>query len=241
MLKCSLWAFLPPVYSAFTAAGLWVVYFVALRDGKIAPLGSKYRSMNGSLYPPYISVAGNFPKASCIFSEVMNLSAFVGFIIGFLRYLQLKPKVTAAWLNVGSLLGFSAGCFGMTLIGNFQLFTDMITHNIGALLTFGVGTLFCWAQSYITMTVNIQNEGRKTGIVRFLLSGFITVCFILYISLQLQHLHAQAAQSQWALVMFFLLFISTFAVEFRHSRFVTVCTEDCRSPVSLSESQEMQP
>nr|XP_046231978.1 transmembrane protein 150C-like isoform X2 [Scatophagus argus] len=172
MLKCSLWAFLPPVYSAFTAAGLWVVYFVALRDGKIAPLGSKYWSMNGSLYPPYISVAGNFPKASCIFSEVMNLSAFVGFIIGFLRYLQLKPKVTAAWLNVGSLLGFSAGCFGMTLIGNFQV----------------------------------------------------------------QQQHGQAAQSQWALVMFFLLFISTFAVEFRHSRFVTVCTEDCRSPVSLSES-----
>ncbi|XP_075932446.1 transmembrane protein 150C isoform X2 [Anarhichas minor] len=240
MRSCSLWALLPPVYSVFTAAGLWVVYFVAVNDEKIAPLGSKYR--NGSLYPPYISIAGNSPPASCIFSEVMNLSAFVGFIIAVLRFLQLRRRMDKQWLNVCSLVAFSIGCFGMTLIGNFQLFSEEMIHNAGTFMTFGLGTLFCWLQSYITLRVNLRNEGRKAGLLRFLLSGSITVCMILYFSLMAQRLHMQAAQSQWALVMFFLAFLATFAIEFRHSRFYIVCTDDSAVPSeSLSDPSRYQP
>lgn len=54
-------------------------------------------------------------------------------------------------------------------------------HNLGTFMTFGLGTLFCWLQSYITLRVNIRNEGRTAGIVRFLLSGTITLCMILCI------------------------------------------------------------
>ncbi|XP_060917628.1 transmembrane protein 150C [Labrus mixtus] len=233
MFGFSLWALLPPVYSGLTAAGLWVVYFVAVYDEKIVPLGTKYRR-NGSLYPPYISVAGNFPPASCIFSEVMNLAAFVGFIIAFLRYLQLKRKISKH-LNIVTLLAFSFGCFGMTLVGNFQIFVDEIIHNLGTFMTFGLGTLFCWLQSFITLRVDLKNEGRKTGIMRFLLSGIITVCMILYFSLISQRLHGEAAQSQWALVMFFLIFLSTFGIDFRHNRFDLVCTDNCGRPESHSE------
>lgn len=236
MLRFSPWALLPPIYSACTAAGLWVVYIVAVSDERIVPLGTK-RRRNGTHYPPYISIAGNFPPASCIFSEVMNLSAFFGFIIVVLRYLQLKPRLDKAWLNVGSLAAFSAGCFGMTLVGNFQLFNDEMIHNLGTFMTFGLGTLFCWLQSYITLRVNIRNEGRTAGIVRFLLSGTITLCMILYFSLMPQGLHVQATQCQWALVMFFLFFIGTFAIEFRHSRFSAVCTDDSGTPVNLTLSE----
>ncbi|XP_044030830.1 transmembrane protein 150C isoform X2 [Siniperca chuatsi] len=202
----------------------------------IAPLGSKYRKINGSFYPPYISIAGNSPPASCIFSEVMNLAAFVGLIIAVLRYLQLKHIIDKVWLNVGSLVIFSIACFGMTLVGNFQLFTQKMIHNIGAFLAFGLGMLFCWAQSYITLRVNIKNEGRKAAIIRFLLSGSITVCMIAYFSLMSQRLHMQAAQCQWALVMFFLIFLGTFAIEFRHSRFDLVCTDDSERPLSQGET-----
>ncbi|XP_041667366.1 transmembrane protein 150C isoform X2 [Cheilinus undulatus] len=225
MMRCSPWALLPPVYSGLTAVGLWVV-------------------RNGSLYPPYISVAGNFPPASCIFTEVMNLAAFVGFIIAVLRYLQLKNKINRK-LNIISLVVFSIGCFGMTLVGNFQLFADELIHNLGTFLTFGMGTLFCWIQSLITMRANIKNEGRKTSILRFLLSGIITVSMILYFSLISQHFHMQASQSQWALVMFFLIFLSTFAIEFRHFHFDLICTDYFGSPEShseiLSETSTYQP
>ncbi|XP_070706812.1 transmembrane protein 150C [Pempheris klunzingeri] len=229
------WALLPLVHSVITGAGLWVVYFVAVYDEKIAPLGSKYKRTNGSFYPPYISIAGNFPPASCIFSQVMNLSAFLGFIVVVLRYLQLKPILDKQWLNVGCLVAFSAGCFGMTLVGNFQLFAEEMIHNLGTFMTFGLGTLFCWVQSYITLKVNMQNEGRKAGVLRFLLSGSITVSMILHFSLMPQGLHMQAAQCQWALVMFFLIFLGTFAIEFRHNRFETVVTDNSGRPVLPSE------
>ncbi|KAK1884530.1 Transmembrane protein 150C [Dissostichus eleginoides] len=109
------------------------------------------------------SVAGNSPPASCIFSEVMNLAAFVGFILAVLRYLQLKHTVVSQCLNACSLLAFSFACFGMTLVGNFQIFTEDMIHNFGTLMTFGLGTLFCWVQSYITLRANLKNEGRKAG------------------------------------------------------------------------------
>ncbi|XP_068191605.1 transmembrane protein 150C isoform X2 [Antennarius striatus] len=233
MLKWSPWALLPLSFSLFTAGGLWVVYYIAVSDGTIAPLGSPYRG-NGSLYAPYISIAGNNPPASCVFSEVMNLSAFLGFLIAILRYLQLKHRIQV-WLNVVTLVGFSFVCFGLTLVGNFQLFHQTIIHNIGTFMTFVLGTLFCWVQSFITLRVNMNNEGKVVGVARFLLSAVITVCMVVYMTLMSQKLHVQAAQWQWALVMSFLTFFGTFAIEFRHSSFEAVCIELCVQPVSVSE------
>ncbi|KAL0965775.1 hypothetical protein UPYG_G00285540 [Umbra pygmaea] len=233
MRKFSPWMFLPILYSLFTATGLWVVYFMAVQDEKITPLSSEYKK-SGPKKPPYISLAGDTPPASCVFSEVMNLAAFVGIIIGVLRYLQLKPRVPKPWLNIGSLVVFSLACFGMTLVGNFQFSSDERIHNVGTFMTFGAGTLFCWVQSVITLKVNLRNEGRKAGIPRFLLSTAITVCMLLYFPLLAQRLHMHASRAQWALVMFFLGFIATFAIEFRHYHFEIVCMDDHEPPLSLS-------
>ncbi|RXN11802.1 transmembrane protein 150C [Labeo rohita] len=230
MRKCSPWMFLPVMFSFFTAAGLWVVYFIAVEDEKITPLSSEYKRSE-SKSPPYISIAGNAPPASCVFSQVMNMAAFVGFILGVLRYLQLKPRVHKPWLNIGSLVALSLACFGMTLVGNFQLSNDEELHNIGTSMTFGLGTLFCWVQSFMTLKVNLRNEGRRAGIPRFLLSG-ATSDF----ALMAQRLHMHAARAQWALVMFFLTYLGTFAIEFRHYHFEIVCSDDQDPPLSLSES-----
>lgn len=234
MLSFSPWAFLPPTFSVFTAGGLLVVYFNAISDEKIVPLGAKNWRTNGTFYPPYISISGNFPPNSCLFSEVMNLAAFMGFVIGVLRYLQLKPRLDKQWLNFGSLVAFAIGCFGMTLVGNYQVFTDEVTHNVGTLSAFGLGTVFCWIQSFITLRANIRNEGKKAAILRFLLSGIITLCMVLHFGLASQSLHTEAAQFQWALVMSFLVFIGTFGIEFRHNRFGLVCTDNAGRPVSLT-------
>ncbi|XP_026210986.1 transmembrane protein 150C-like [Anabas testudineus] len=236
MWNCSPWVLLPPIYSTFTAVGLWLVYFVAIEDKKIEPLTSQNRTRDGSSYFPFISIAGNFPPASCIFSEVMNLAAFVGFIIAVLRYFQLKHRIDNPFLNTSSLVAFSVGCLGMTLVGNFQLFTQERIHNLGTSMAFGLGTMFCWVQSYITMKVNLRNEGMKVAIVRVLLSGCITVCMMLYPFLLSQDISMPAARCQWALVMFFLIFLGTFAIEFRHYRFDVICTENCACPVGTSET-----
>lgn len=235
-------ALLPPVFSVLTAAGLWLVYYDAVSEEIAAPLGAPnapnilkspshlpHRERNGSLYVPFISVVGNFPPASCFFSEVMNLAAFVGFIFAVLRYCQLRHRMDRQWLNLWSLVSFSAVCFGMTLVANFQLSSGRMgkmIHNTGTLLAFGVGTLFCWLQSCITLRANLHNEGRIAGIIRFLLSGSITICMLLYGSLKAQRFYMEAAQCQWALVMLFLIFFSTFAIEFRHDHFYIVCTDN---------------
>ncbi|XP_057187847.1 transmembrane protein 150C [Triplophysa rosa] len=235
MKNCSLWMFLPLMFSLFTAAGLWVVYFIAVEDEKITPLSSEYKRAE-SKPPPYISIAGNAPPASCVFSQVMNMAAFVGFILGVLRYLQLKARVHKPWLNTGSLVALSLACFGMTLVGNFQLANDEKLHNIGTSMTFGLGTLFCWVQSFMTLKVNLRNEGKRAGIPRFLLSVAVTSCMLLYFALMAQRLHMHAARAQWALVMFFLTYLSTFAIEFRHCHFEMVCSDNQELPLSLSES-----
>lgn len=134
-------------------------------------------------------------------------------------------------------------------------------------MTFGLGTVFCWVQSYITLKVNLRNEGLRVAVLRFLLSGCVTVCMMLCIlSLSMgvsllslgcqllvsstvilnspgtdplllsQNITVPAARCQWALVTFFLVFLGTFAIEFRHCCFDVTCTESSGRPVGTSET-----
>ncbi|KAM6903076.1 transmembrane protein 150C [Xenentodon cancila] len=290
MLNFSLWALLPPLFSVCTASGLWLVaasgFTAQVRASPLPTKTERFTALNmfclcsrngsGSPYPPFISVTGQFPPASCIFSEVMNLTAFTAFIIGLLRYVQLKNRIDKAWLNTVSVVIFSIACVGMTIVGNFQLFTLWTIHMVGTEVAFGLGTLFCWMQSYITLRVNLNNEGKPTAIARFLLSASITLCIILkfstpvrttrwqqsatkvnsnYVKFGLEYLVVRmtqenvlqrveerssvvllhpafntfskmnSARCQWAVVMLFLVFISTFGIEFRHGHFSLLCAK----------------
>lgn len=178
--KCSVWMFLPLVFTLFTSAGLWIVYFIAVEDDKILPLNSAERKP-GVKHAPYISIAGDEPPASCVFSQVMNMAAFLALVVAVLRFIQLKPKVLNPWLNISGLVALCLSSFGMTLLGNFQLTNDEEIHNVGTSLTFGFGTLTCWIQAALTLKVNIKNEGRKVGIPRVILSASITLCVVLCI------------------------------------------------------------
>uniref|UniRef100_A0A803VSY2 Transmembrane protein 150C n=1 Tax=Ficedula albicollis TaxID=59894 RepID=A0A803VSY2_FICAL len=180
--KCSVWMFLPLVFTLFTSAGLWIVYFIAVEDNKILPLSVSDRKP-GSKRPPYISIAGDAPPASCVFSQVMNMAAFLALVVAVLRFIQLKPKVLTPWLNISGLVALCLASFGMTLLGNFQLSNDEEIHNVGTSLTFGFGTLACWIQSALTLKINLKNEGRKAGIPRVALSASITLCVVLCILL----------------------------------------------------------
>uniref|UniRef100_A0A8C6Y7T1 Transmembrane protein 150C n=1 Tax=Naja naja TaxID=35670 RepID=A0A8C6Y7T1_NAJNA len=234
--KCSVWMFLPLVLTLFTSSGLWIVYFIAVEDNKILPLDVT-DSKPTSLRPPYISIAGDDPPASCVFSQVMNMAAFLALVIAVLRFIQLKPKVLTPWLNISGLVAFCLASFGMTLLGNFQLSNDEEIHNVGTFLAFGFGTLACWIQSALTLKINVKNEGRKAGIPRVVLSAAITLCLVLYFILMNEFkLHMHASRIQWGMVMCFLCFFGSFAVEFRHYRFEIICSEYQENFLSFSES-----
>ncbi|MEJ1276773.1 transmembrane protein 150C [Cricetulus griseus] len=198
--------------------------------------------------PSFSSFAGDDPPASCVFSQVMNMAAFLALVVAVLRFIQLKPKVLNPWLNISGLVALCLASFGMTLLGNFQvlpllfrlphmlLTNDEEIHNVGTSLTFGFGTLTCWIQAALTLKVNIKNEGRRVGIPRVILSAVITLCVVLYFILMAQDIHMYAARVQWGLVMCFLSYFGTLAVEFRHYRYEIVCSEYQENFLSFSES-----
>uniref|UniRef100_A0A3P9PYW6 Transmembrane protein 150C n=1 Tax=Poecilia reticulata TaxID=8081 RepID=A0A3P9PYW6_POERE len=157
------------------------------------------------------------------------------FVVGILRYFQLKTKLDKQWLNILSLVCSSVACFGMTIVGNFQV-TMWVIHNGGTLLAFGLGNLYCWLQSYITWKVHLNNQGKVFAIGRVVLSAAITLCVILHYGLPVFILdspdaalvvipHMHTVRCQWAAVMLFLIYISTFAIDFRHCRFEVVCRD----------------
>ncbi|KAJ3604999.1 hypothetical protein NHX12_027050 [Muraenolepis orangiensis] len=217
MRNWSIWVFLPILHFLCTAVGLIVV-----------GIGRS---------PPYISIAGDQPIASCFFSHVMNFAAFVGLVIGLFRYLQLKPKVP--WLNLASLVTFSLACFGMTLVGNFQLSSSIDIHNVGSGLAFVLGMVYCWLQSVITLRLNLRR--KCVAMVRFLLSAAITTSMIPYFVLMAQGIHIHAARAQWFLTMSLLAFIGSFAIEFRHLHFEVICTDLREPPLRRSETYSYAP
>uniref|UniRef100_A0A8B9N4G8 Transmembrane protein 150C n=1 Tax=Accipiter nisus TaxID=211598 RepID=A0A8B9N4G8_9AVES len=181
---------------------------------------------------PYFSKP-HFWYYTRVFVENTDL---ISLVVAVLRFIQLKPKVLNPWLNISGLVALCLASFGMTLLGNFQLSNDEEIHNVGTSLTFGFGTLACWIQSALTLKINLKNEGRKVGIPRVALSASITLCVVLYFILMAQGIHMHASRIQWGLVMCFLCYFGTFAVEFRHYRFEIVCSEYQENFLSFSES-----
>ncbi|XP_067834203.1 transmembrane protein 150C [Heptranchias perlo] len=224
MKKYSIWMFLPIIFTLFTTVGLWVVYIIAVEDGKMCRLDL------------LDCVAGDFPPASCVFSQVLNMAASLVLVVAVLRFSQLKSKVKKPWLNIFALIAQSLSSFGMTLVANFQLSNDDDVHHTGTALTFGFGIVACWIHALLTFQTNIKNEGRKVGILRILLSVAITVCVILYFVLVAQQNFMHGAKTQWVLVMIFIFFVGTLAIEFRHSEFEIHCIERQENVTSLSEN-----
>ncbi|KAM7113285.1 LOW QUALITY PROTEIN: transmembrane protein 150C [Ciconia maguari] len=150
-------------------------------------------------------------------------------------FIQLKPKVLNPWLNVSGLVALYLVSFGVTLLGNFQLSNNEEIHNVGTSLK-GFGTLACWIQSALTLKISLKNKGQKVGTPRVTLSASITLCMVLYFILMVQGIHMHASRIQWGLVLCFLCYFGTFAVEFGHYRFEIVCSEYQENFLSFSES-----
>ncbi|XP_029025401.1 transmembrane protein 150C-like [Betta splendens] len=197
MCNLSPGALLPLFSSGFTAAGFWLV------DG------------------------ANSAPASCIFSAVINVSAFLLFAVVFLRYCQLKSRAEVQCLNISGVVVFSFSFRGMLITGNIPFAVNGDLANNGSYMTFFAGLLYCWMQTIITLKVNLKKEGTMVGLLRVLLSMAITVCltFFIYPMFQCSYVYLTPG-FQWVVIMLYLVFFSTFAIEFRHYRFSIECTEN---------------
>ncbi|XP_065914977.1 DNA damage-regulated autophagy modulator protein 2-like [Dysidea avara] len=96
---------------------------------------------------PYISDTGNFHPESSLFTLVCTIGAIFAFLTFYIHYKHTKLMTEHKWYLRCNTLAFllSLGtCFGLLLIASFQDGATLSAiHYVGAVLMFGVGTIYC--------------------------------------------------------------------------------------------------
>lgn len=169
-----MWGYLSllPMCLAFWAiAGIWTVFSLAVVN----------KAVNLTDGFPYISVCGNVPPQSCIFSQVLNIGAASAAWICILRYYQLRDWGVRKWHNQVILWTGLLCALGTSIVGNFQEKNQRATHLTGAFLAFFVGILYFWLQLFLSWRMkNLPQPGAPwIGPLRLVLCS---ACFILEVA-----------------------------------------------------------
>uniref|UniRef100_A0A8C5RBI6 CWH43-like N-terminal domain-containing protein n=1 Tax=Laticauda laticaudata TaxID=8630 RepID=A0A8C5RBI6_LATLA len=170
---------------------------------KIAPSYVKFPNFS------FLSTCGAYPPQSCVFGQILNLGAFLGVVICFLKYQQIRDYGCHSRLNLFGLILGVLCAFGASLVGNFQQYNELEIHVTGAFLAFVIGILYFWVQTYLTNQVKPRHGGTWIGPLRF----FLSFCAVALFFLQL---HSEAAYCEWAMAMDLFLLFGLFAVDFWH-------------------------
>ncbi|GFO39639.1 DNA damage-regulated autophagy modulator protein 2 [Plakobranchus ocellatus] len=109
---------------------------------------------------PFISDTGANSPESCLFSQLLNVSAFLTLFIMYARYKSVEARlaedvhVDHKWLtrlSKGSTVIGMLAAFGVSLVANFQDNSELsAVHFTGAVLAFGPGVLYCLLQSVLS-------------------------------------------------------------------------------------------
>ncbi|CAL8106864.1 unnamed protein product [Calicophoron daubneyi] len=140
-----------------------------------------------SILFPYISDTGTLVPESCVFAQLLNICACLGGLCGYCWYGHqvyrietldcTKPHSKFARLTLG--FGFVAA-LGISIVANFQETTVNVVHLIGALMTFGFGTVYCACVSHASRVY--LGAPRWLWILRSILSFIDAVCFVITIA-----------------------------------------------------------
>lgn len=167
--------YLPVLWGLFTSFTFILCYGIAVSKNHIYP------------FIPAISDTGaQIPEAN-IFSEFFNFSIVLMTLSLIVRYLQfemLSRGFDSTEFLLNRLNKVALGCglvsaFGGTLIANFPSKEEdnmIYVHDTGAVLLFGSGALYCWAQCYLTYKLTQQGLNSPfLFTIRFILTCVITV------------------------------------------------------------------
>lgn len=185
-------ALVPIMFAVVMVCGFTTTYIVAVTNDHVR-----------SVFP-YISDTGNFHPESSLFTLVCCIAAIFGFIMFFIHYKHTKLLVKNIHFqrcnHVSFYLGLLSG-FGLLLIASFQDGATLSAiHYSGALLTFGLGTVYSFIVTAIGWHVSVIYNDRWLKIVTFIriilcvlmLIGSITVATATSIS---EHQFYQNANS----------------------------------------------
>ncbi|CAD5235414.1 unnamed protein product [Bursaphelenchus xylophilus] len=224
----------------FSLAAFLVSYVMAASLGHV------------STFWPYISDSGAFPPESCVFGQLLNMAALFLAITVYLRHRQIvefywhRFKQVGRWRNVscGLLwLGYTSA-FGVSMVANFQENHVIYVHYAGALLAFGCGLIYTWAQTVFSYMMNPKLARPIVSHARLVLCLLSSVFFVSMVvfgpilgrqpksadELDGQEgfykwsghepnyvEHMIGTCSEWLLAICFQMYILSFAIELRHA------------------------
>ncbi|XP_072915854.1 DNA damage-regulated autophagy modulator protein 1 isoform X2 [Hemitrygon akajei] len=165
-------SYLPSALVIWSSTAFIISFIIAVSDGHVFPL------------VPFISDTGANPPESCVFGLMVNISAFLGAFTMYVQYKMLQtlneenPIISPCWNHAALVLGL-LGSLGMCIVANFQETAVRVVHDIGALLTFGMGTLYLFSQTYISFKMQHLCNNRSAFLARTGLTAVSVVAFII--------------------------------------------------------------
>ncbi|XP_059834503.1 DNA damage-regulated autophagy modulator protein 1 isoform X5 [Hypanus sabinus] len=169
--KCEI-SCLPAALVIWSSTAFIISFIIAMSDGHVSPL------------VPFISDTGANPPESCVFGLMVNISAFLGAFTMYVQYKMLQTlneenPIISPYFNRAALVLGLLGSLGMCIVANFQETAVRVVHDIGALLTFGMGTLYLFLQTYISFKMQHLCNNRSAFLARTGLTAVSVVAFII--------------------------------------------------------------
>uniref|UniRef100_A0A7E4VN14 DNA damage-regulated autophagy modulator protein 2 n=1 Tax=Panagrellus redivivus TaxID=6233 RepID=A0A7E4VN14_PANRE len=230
---------IPLLTFVFSSSAFLASYFIAVHLNHV------------NEFWPYISDSGTTPPESCIFGQLLNLSALFLACSVYLRHRQIvefywhQHQQEGKWRSISCFLLFVgyASALGVSIVGNFQENNVIIVHYTGALLAFGCGLVYAWAQTVFSYRMNPKLAKPVVSHFRLLLCIVSTFFFVTMIvfgpilgqapdnvigggASKLYHWtgsepnyveHMIGTCSEWILAICFQVYILSFAIELRHA------------------------
>uniref|UniRef100_A0AC34FCT9 DNA damage-regulated autophagy modulator protein 2 n=1 Tax=Panagrolaimus sp. ES5 TaxID=591445 RepID=A0AC34FCT9_9BILA len=200
---------------------------------------------------PYISDSGTLPPESCIFGQLLNVAALFLAATVYLRHRQIVEfywhhhQQPGKWRSISCgllFLGYTSA-FGVSMVANFQESNVIYVHYTGALLAFGCGLIYAWAQTVFSYLMNPKLAKPVVSHCRLVLCIISSMFFCSMIIFGpilgkqpnsftagshggLYHWtgnednfaeHVFGTCSEWVLAICFQLYILSFAIELRHA------------------------
>ncbi|XP_075925563.1 modulator of macroautophagy TMEM150B-like isoform X1 [Petromyzon marinus] len=210
------WVIFPVFFWLFATGSIWLIYGLAVMNKHVVPEEEF----------PYISTCGTYPPQSCIFGQLLNFGALMVGSITVTRYRFLEEQGDRSWVNKISLAAGLISALGASLVGNFQMLNEINTHLVGAVLAFGVGTLYFWIQTALALRLHSARIGRGTArrshgvliIVTAFGSTASTVSAVLLLTFNFMGHKSEAAIFEWILAMVIFALFATFSFDFHEIR-----------------------
>ncbi|XP_051849018.1 DNA damage-regulated autophagy modulator protein 2 isoform X1 [Antechinus flavipes] len=153
-------SFLPSALVIWTAAAFIFSYITAITLHHVDPA------------LPYISDTGTVAPEKCLFGVMLNIAAVLCVATIYVRYKQVhalnpeEPRIIK--LNKAGLALGLFSCLGLSIVANFQKTTIFAAHICGAVLTFGLGSIYMFVQTILSYKMQPKIHSKQVFWIRLL-------------------------------------------------------------------------